>query len=67
MTLALTVRDADAVWALSLLSAAIETTAKPARTIKIRRIGGLLVCHPSARSAPAVTLRKSRILTRFLR
>ena len=37
-TLALTVRDAVADWPMSLLSAAIETTAKPARTIKIRAI-----------------------------
>src|SRR3954465_5716842 len=39
VTLAETVRFEDeACWALTLPSAAIDTTAKPARTIKIRRI-----------------------------
>src|SRR5580765_3024482 len=38
-TVALTVRDDDAaVWPLSALSAAIEMTARPARTITLRRI-----------------------------
>jgi hypothetical protein len=38
-TVALTVRDAEEVWALSLLSAALETRTKLVRTIKIRRMG----------------------------
>src|SRR6478609_8885284 len=37
-TVALTVRDDDACWPLSVLSAAIEMTARPARTITLRRI-----------------------------